>query len=118
VFRYEHTTENWISGPYQLATRPSHPLHADALPAKVAEHCVRVERPFRDTLSLNPPEHWQCESWEPAWLDSDGKTVHVFPGREKDFEEVAKNLDPEYVVAGAPENGHGGTPRKPWWKFW
>jgi hypothetical protein len=130
LYHYEHSCENWISGPYQLATRPAQPLRADALPPEVAEHLVHVDRPFRDTTRLNPPEHWHCESWEPAWLDSDGKTVHPFPGREDELANVAENLGPEFVLAGgkppasraAPEpasgNGNGTAQRKPWWKFW
>jgi hypothetical protein len=101
---------------YQLATHPAQPLRAEALPAAVAKHCVRVPRPFREITSLNPPEHWRCESWEPGWLDSDGKTVHVFPGREKDFEEAAANYGPEIVIDRG--NANGGPAPKPWWKLW
>src|SRR5687767_8900820 len=32
LYHYEHSCENWISGPYQLATHPTQPLRADALP--------------------------------------------------------------------------------------
>jgi hypothetical protein len=117
LFRYEHASENWISGPYQLTSRPAQPFRADALPAEVAKHCLRVDRPFRDTLNLNPPELWPCDSWQPAWLESDGKTVHVFPGREKEFKKAAEDLGPEFVIARPAENS-AGTPRKPWWKFW
>jgi hypothetical protein len=126
LFRYEHSCENWISGPYELTARPERPLLAEALPKAVAAHCVRVDRPFRDLTNINPPEHWTCESWEPAWLDSDGKTVHPFPGREKEFDEVAADLGSQYVISrGATpatpptRNGHDATKgRRPWWKFW
>jgi hypothetical protein len=133
LFRYEHSCDNWISGPYTLNARPAKPLKASALPPSVAEHCLRVDRPFGELPSINPPEHWQCESWEPGWLASDGKTLHAFEGREHELLKHAEELGPEYVVEGipprraaakdaretpsTPENGNG-TEKKPWWKFW
>jgi len=123
LYRYEHSCENWISGPYQLSTRPEKPLRADNLPAAIVAHCVRVERPFPELSSINPPELWPCESWEPGWLHSDGKTVRPFPGREQELEEAAANFDSEFVIErGAfgppPGSGNGGKKPKPWWKLW
>jgi hypothetical protein len=114
LFRYEHSCENWMSGPYTIDARPEKPLKAASLPDTIAEHCLRVERKFTDLPSINPPEHWACESWQSAWLHSDGKTVRPFPGRESEFRRDVKDLGPEFVI----EHGAGGAGKKRWWKFW
>jgi hypothetical protein len=140
VYEFEHTCENWIAGPYALRRRPAAPVSIDELPASVAEHAVRFDGRFAETTTLQPAEHWPSDSWEPAWLASDRKTVRPFEGREDEYAESRKNGEDESLVfldspmtpGGKPPeppaspaattttNGHAPAPatKKPWWKLW
>jgi|SRR5579884_503297 len=90
VFRYEHLTENWISGPYGLVRRPSQPITIDQLPQHFRELVaqMRFERLcFSETLHIQPVEHTPCASWETAWIDSAGQRIQPIPGREGEYAE-------------------------------
>lgn len=133
AYRYEHTCDNWIAGPYARTTIPAQPIGREALPdlGKVVRYTGR----FAEAQKLQPAELWPCESWEPGWLASDGKTVHPFEGREADYArqvEELREIDTSLVFLDAPPSGpprsapRAGeppkatqlSPRKPWWKFW
>lgn len=126
VYRYEHTCDNWIAGPYARKVIPAAPIHAEALPALTK--AVRYPGRFADKPELQPAELWHCETWEPSWLASDRKTVHPFAGRESDYAESIESLrefDPALVLPEAPSAKPTAPPgepatatRKPWWKFW
>lgn len=132
AFSYAHECENWISGPYARTAAPATPLTEAAIPAEVVEHAVRFDGRFAETPELQPAELWPCESWEPAWLASDRKTVRPFAGREDEYaEQVAglRDVEPELVfvdVPAAPDRAaaEASAPptararRTPWWKFW
>ncbi|MBS2018178.1 MAG: hypothetical protein JST00_35230 [Deltaproteobacteria bacterium] len=95
LYRYEHTTENWISGPYERQNVPASPVKESAMPADVLEHAVRFDGSFAEVEKLQPAEFWACESWQPGWLALDGKTVRPFEGREDEFEDAEENLEGE-----------------------
>lgn len=132
LYRYEHTDNSGLAGPYARAAIPARPLRHDAVPdlGKAARYPGR----FADTPQLHPAELWCCESWGPAWLASDGKTVHPFEGRESEYAELAEQFrgyDSALVFvdagslaskrttrAGEPASARLVSPRKPWWKFW
>jgi hypothetical protein len=138
LYSYDHTTENWISGPYALHERPEKPITVNQVPASIAEKAIKFPGRFADTPRLQPAEVWACESWEPNWLASDGKTVRPFPGREKEHEEARKELEKagmmeDLVFVGAADvrpqattqssagdagADPGSTAKKPWWKLW
>jgi hypothetical protein len=74
IYQYNHGTGNAIASPYARAERPSTPAHIDRLPAELREHAVSFPGKFAGTLSLQPAELWQCESWGP--VDRLGRTHH------------------------------------------
>ena len=96
------------------------------------DRLARYPGRFADTPTLQPAEIWACESWEPSWLASDGKTVHPFEGREADHaapRDQFRDIDPGLVLldqsrpaplprASAASRPTTSPPRKPWWKFW
>lgn len=92
VYDYAHTTDNWIAGPYARVQTPGAPLRGDDLPDDIAAVTVRYAGRFADTPTLQPAELWDCESWEPVWLATDGKTMRAFPGREADLGD-AEDMD-------------------------
>ncbi len=126
LYRYEHTTENWISGPYERTNEPKEPVKEDAMPDDVLEHAIRFDGSFADTKELQPAELWTCESWQPGWLASDKKTVRAFEGREDELEDIEENLEGEgdelvmaepltglpeaTLVKSAPEGGRPPPP--------
>jgi hypothetical protein len=87
-FVYDHTTENWISGPYGRTRRPVRPLHVDQLPPAV-RNAVREIRfdalCFADAVYVQPIEYTPCDSWEVAYLDSTGTKIRPIPGKEKEY---------------------------------
>lgn len=93
LYRYEHTAENWISGPYAQVGKPKKPVKIEELPANVATKAIVYEGSFADGAPIQPAEIWECESWQPNWLATDGKTVRPFPGRLDEMDDVAGNLD-------------------------
>jgi hypothetical protein len=139
LFHYEHATDNEMAGPYALVRRPQRPLSIDAVPASLKEKAVVFDGRFAETLWFQPAELWKCESWNDAWIGTDMKTVHPFPGREKEFAAEREQFEPseDYVfvdvaeskpearrvVEGDPEPTSSSAPpaasaTKPWWKFW
>src|SRR5262245_3173822 len=90
LYEYEHLCENWVAGPYGRYRVPGRPVHIDQLPPAMR---TRLKPPlladlrFADTVHLQPAEHWECDSWEPAWLGLD-RVVRPFPGRGDDYEEL------------------------------
>lgn len=120
LFEYEHTTENWISGPYRLRADPAAPIRADDLPRGVRKRLVTFTGRFRETPLLQPAEIWPSDSWGAAYLATDGKTVRPLPGHEADFENEVSELRNEaaFVVESAPQPGGPKPPKRPWWKLW
>lgn len=93
LYRYEHTAENWISGPYVQVGKPKKPVRIEELPAEVATKAIEYDGSFADAAPIQPAEIWECESWQPNWLATDEKTVRPFPGRLDEMDDVAGNLD-------------------------
>jgi len=91
LYRFAHA-EDWISGPYALLTRPEVPVKVDDLPADLASKAIVFDGRFADAPTVQPAELWESESWGPAWLSRDGKTVRPFPGREDELDEVHPEL--------------------------
>lgn len=100
VFVYGHTGENWIAAAYEREAAPAKPLTVDAAPEAVVADAIRFEGRFAETATLQPVELWKCESWMPAWLASDGRTAHAFPGREGEIE--AGDFADQAIVWGEP----------------
>jgi hypothetical protein len=87
-----------IAGEYALLERPERPTTVNDVPRAVAEKAVAFEGRFEDIPTLQPAEHWACESWGPGWLATDQKTVRPFPGREKEYKKERGEVeDDEYV---------------------
>lgn len=103
LYRFAHA-EDWISGPYALVTRPDAPVKVDELPADVTSKAILFDGRFADAPSVQPAELWESESWQPAWLARDGKTVRPFRGREKEVDEVYPELatSEEHVLIREP----------------
>lgn len=118
VYRYEHTCENWIAGPYARATVPSRPLTLDQVPKAIRDAAIAFDGRFAETPKLQPAEHWSCSSWESGWLSSDGKTARPFADHVDDWTEFADNradAGGEIEFLDEPLE----PPRKPkarWWK--
>jgi hypothetical protein len=93
IYRYEHTCENWIAGPYARAVVPAQPLTIDQIPQSIRDVAVAYDGRFADTPKLQPAEHWECSSWEPGWLSSDGKTARPFPDQMESWAEQAEDND-------------------------
>lgn len=121
VYRYEHTCENWIAGPYARAVVPANPLTIDQIPKDIRDKAIAFDGRFADTPKLQPAEHWECTSWEPGWLSSDGKTARPFPDHEDSWDDFAGDR-------GDIEAGDGAIkfesepleldkePKPRWWK--
>lgn len=128
LYNYQHTTDNWIAGPYARASIPERPLARGDLPAEIRDNLVEFPGSFAQVLVIQPAELWPSEAWGAAWLATDRTTVRPFPGRAGDYAaEIAMvhEVDPSLVVLGAdgqpfvppPRVEVPGT-RPPWWKFW
>jgi hypothetical protein len=119
IYRYSHTCENWIAGPYARSTVPAKPLAIDDIPASIKKIAVAFDGRFADTQKLQPAEHWSCSSWEAGWLSSDGKTARPFPDHEDSWDDYSGDRS---------DVGDGGIefldeplapkkkPKKRWWK--
>jgi hypothetical protein len=94
LFRYDHLTENWISGPYGRTRVPLRPLHVDQLPPQLRDLVkrVRFDIRFAESQHIQPVEHGKCNSWESAWLDVTGTHIRPIPGREEDYGEAYAEL--------------------------
>jgi len=103
LFRYEHLTEEWISGPYGLKERPVRPLLVDQLPPQLRDLAKQMrfdDLCFADTTHIQPVEHGPCESWESAWLDSAGHKVRPIPGKEDEYAHYYHQLLGEQEIEG------------------
>jgi hypothetical protein len=89
LFRYEHLTENWISGPYGRQRIPDQPLHLDQLSPRLRgllKSLVFSNVSFVESVYIQPLEHTNCESWEAGWLDLAGN-IKPIPGMEDEYSE-------------------------------
>ena len=88
LFSYSHLTDDCLAGPYGRVQQPVQPIHLDQLPPQLRE-AVKAMRfdslCFAETPHIQPIEHTECESWEPAYLDVTGKHIRPVPGREDDY---------------------------------
>jgi hypothetical protein len=120
IYRYDHTCENWIAGPYARATVPTKPLTIQEIPAGIRERAIAFDGRFADTLRLQPAEHWKCTSWEHGWLSADGKTARPFEEFADDWEAGAGEQGAEDADGGIKfvnEPLEPTAPPKPrWWK--
>lgn len=118
VYRYDHTCENWISGPYARTTVPVQPLTIFEIPAGIRTHAVAFDGRFADALRIQPAEHWPCSSWEPGWLATDGKTARPFSpegwGDARDGED--DDDDDESAIKFVDEPLVIPAPKRRWWK--
>ena len=105
LYVFEHTAENWISGPYARVSIPDAPLEAAELPEDYLPHAVRFDGRFAETAQLQPAEIWKCGSWQPGWLAMDGRTVRPFEGQEEEFEDAIENLEGQDVEVKPPLAG-------------
>jgi hypothetical protein len=95
LFSYSHITENWISGPYGLVRQPAQPIHVDQLPPRV-RNAVKAMRfdalSFAETPHIQPVEHAECFSWEPAYMDVTGQNIRPIPGKEEEYADAYGEL--------------------------
>ncbi len=101
LFHYEHSTDNWIAGPYVRTEPPKRPLHVNQLPPDLREPLGRVRFEalcFGETERIQPVDHAPCSAWDNAYLDMDGQTVRPFPGREDEFDAADWSENPEFRV--------------------
>jgi len=95
LFTYTHLTENWISGPYGRNRQPAQPIHVDQLPPRIREAVQGMRFNslcFAQTPHIQPVEHADCVSWEPAYMDVTGKHIRPMPGREDEYAEAYEEL--------------------------
>jgi hypothetical protein len=133
LYTYEHSCDNWIAGPYTLSERPKSPAAIRDLPRAIGESCIQFDGRFKDTLSFQPAEVWESDSWGSAWLSTDEKTVRPFPGKEDEFAEEVKQLEgieegliivetadrkPPAIRVSLPRATEPVGDKKPWWKIW
>ena len=117
VYRYEHTCENWISGPYARTTVPMKPLTIDQIPEAVRAYAIAFDGRFAETARLQPVEHWKCMAWESAWLSADGKTARPFePQDEADWDYIANERDHDGGIEYVNEPLTPGPAKPRWWK--
>lgn len=117
VYRYEHTCENWIAGPYARAAVPAKPLSIDQIPRAIRDRAIAFDGRFAETVKLQPAEHWACTSWEAGWLSNDGKTARPFEDHEDDWGDYAGERGDDGDIAFVDEPLSPARPPKPrWWK--
>ena len=95
LFMYTHLTENWIAGPYGRECQPAQPIHVDQLPPRIrkAVQAMRFDSLcFAQTPHIQPVEHADCFSWEPAYMDVTGKHIRPIPGKEDEYAEAYEQL--------------------------
>jgi hypothetical protein len=120
AYRYEHTCENWIAGPYARATIPNQPLTIEEIPKSIRDKAIAFDGRFADTLKLQPAEHWSCTSWESGWLSADGKTARPFTDSDgwEDYAEQRSDIgDDDGGIKFVNEPLElAKPPKKRWWK--
>jgi hypothetical protein len=116
-FSYEHLTDNWISGPYGRGRCPAQPIHVDQLPPRIREAVKLLHFDslcFAQTPHIQPVEHGECVSWEPAYIDASGRQIRPIPGKEdayaSDYHDLARigdslnmEVEPPSDLAGEDE---------------
>lgn len=112
LFCYSHLTDDCLAGPYGRVQQPAQPIHVDQLPPQLRE-AVKAMRfdslCFAETPHIQPIEHAECVSWEPAFMDVNGTYIRPVPGREDDY---AKQYEDLAEIAGEdnlhiePPSGH------------
>jgi hypothetical protein len=114
VYEYDHTTENWVSGPYARITLPAQPLHIDQLPPDVRKLLAgpRLQNVrFPDAPLIQPVEHAECVSWESAYLDVAFRRIRPIPGKEAEYAvaygEYYSGDSGEYEVEPPAKEGAG-----------
>jgi hypothetical protein len=122
LFHYEHTTENWISGPYVRSSQPDAPVSASDLDPQLVASAAVFDGTFGESRDIQPAERWVCASWESAWLALDRRTVRPFAGKEREYAaqraELAASLPSDFVFLDEPLPLPIIAPKKPWWKIW
>jgi hypothetical protein len=120
IYRYDHTCENWIAGPYARATVPTKPLTIREIPASIRANAVAFDGRFAETPRLQPAEHWKCASWEHGWLSADGKTARPFEEFAEDWESYAGERGEEDAESGIKFLDEpldpAAPPKRRWWK--
>lgn len=117
LFCYSHLSDDCLAGPYGRMQQPAQPIHVDQLPPQIRGAVKTMcfsSLCFAETPHIQPIEHAECVSWEPAWMDVTGKHIRPVPGREDDYagqyEELAEiagedNLHIEPPPGHQPEGG-------------
>lgn len=120
IYRYDHTCENWIAGPYARATVPTKPLSVQEIPASIRARAIAFDGRFADTERLQPAEHWKCASWEHGWLSADGKTARPFEEFVDDWKSYAEergDADADGGIQFLDEPLEpAAAPKRRWWK--
>ena len=117
IYRYEHTCENWIAGPYARATVPARPLTIDQIPQAIRDRAIAYDGRFSETQKLQPAEHWRCTSWESGWLSSDGKIARPFEDHQDSWNDYAGDREQDGDVKFLDEPLEPTDDPKPrWWK--
>jgi hypothetical protein len=94
IYEYGHLCDNWIAGPYGREEVPTRRVHVDQLPPGLRRSLKSAVLPgvsFAETPILQPLEHGESESWEPAWLSTDG-VIRAVPGRADDYRQLYDEL--------------------------
>jgi hypothetical protein len=108
LFHYEHPDDLCLSEPYGRRGRPRHPLRIDHLPADLGGLIAQVRFGticFAESDRIQPVEHARCESYQAAFLSTDGVTVRPIPGKEDEFRkeyETYASLAPGLKVDPSP----------------
>jgi hypothetical protein len=79
IYIYDHTTDNWIAGPYERSRVPVRPVHVADLPDEIGEFAARFAGRWAEVRVIQPAEHWRSRAWDDVWLGTDG-TRRPFPG--------------------------------------
>jgi hypothetical protein len=75
LYDYDHTTENWIAGPYRRRAVPSRPLRVEDLPEPLRSTLKRArfdKLRFADTPLIQPCKFLESTAWGDRWLDDEG----------------------------------------------
>ena len=123
LYFYIHDlTENWLAGPYGQHARPTRPISVDDLPAAARRKLAKFPGRFEDTPALQPTEIWPSESWEPAFLTSDLRTIAGMPGREADYaseyEELRADPPEQGIAILKPGESPAANSGAAWPKLW
>lgn len=123
LYYYVHdVTENYLAGPYGQHARPTQPISVDDLPPAARRKLARFPGRFDETPALQPVEIWPSESWEPAFLSSDLRTIAGMPGREADYaseyDELCADPPEEGITVLKPGEAPAANSGQSWRKLW